>query len=74
MLDWYLILNSSNATFLTFHFRGAMLHNVVSKFHTHLEAAAQRYSVKKVFLEISQNVQENASLCTGVLLGILRNF
>ena len=70
LLDWYLILNSSIATLLTFHFPGA----IVPKFHTHLEAVAQRCSVKKVFLEISQNPQENAFLCTGVFLWILRNF
>ena len=65
-----LILNSWIATLLTFHFSGA----IFPKFHTHLEAVAQRCFVKNVFLEISQNLQENASLCTGVFLWILRKF
>ena len=64
ILDWYLILNSCIATLLTFHFPGA----IVPKLHTHLEAVAQSCSVKKVFLEILQNPQENASLCSGVFL------
>ena len=34
----------------------------------HLEAVAQRYSVKKVFLEIRQNSQENT--CTRVSFSI----
>ena len=74
ILNWYLILNSWNAALLTFHFPGAMLHNVDPKFHAHLEPLAQGCSVKKVFLEVSQNPQENASLCTGVFLWILQNF
>ena len=45
-------------TLLTFHIPAA----IVPKLHTHLEAVAQRYSGKKIFLEISQNPQENASL------------
>ena len=52
------IANYWIATLLTFHFLAA----IVRKFHTHLEAVAQRCSGKKVFLEISQNPQENASL------------
>ena len=63
-----------NATLLTFHFPGAMLHNFVPKFHAHLEAVTQRCSVKKVILEILENSQENASLCASVLLRILRSF
>ena len=52
------IANYWIATLLTFHFLAA----IVRKFHTHLEAVAQRCSGKKVFLEISQNPQENTSL------------
>ena len=39
------MLNFSNATLLTFYFPGAMLHNVVPNFHSHLEAVVQRCSV-----------------------------
>ena len=46
------------ATLLTFCF----LAEIVPKFHAHLEVVAQRCYGKKVFLEISQNPQENASL------------
>ena len=47
---------------------------------THIEAVARRCYVKKVFLEILQNSQENSLLLskrdsgTGVFLWILRNF
>ena len=50
-------------------------------YHRFLETVAQRCSVKKVFLEILQNLKEKDSLflkkrdCgTGVFLLILRNF
>ena len=52
------ITNYWIATLLEFHFPGA----IVPKFHTHLEAVAQRCYGKKVFLEISQNLQKNVSL------------
>ena len=52
------IANYWIATLLTFHFLAA----IVPKLHTHLEAVAQRCSEKKVFLEILQNPQKNASL------------
>ena len=48
------IANYWIATLVTFHFLAA----IVPKFHTHLEAVAQRCSGKKVFLEISQNLHE----------------
>ena len=38
-LDWYLILNSRNATLLTLHFPGGILHNVVPKL-AHLSKGA----------------------------------
>ena len=57
-IDTSWIANYWIATLLEFHLPGA----IVPKFHTHLEAVAQRCSGKKVFLEISQNLQKNASL------------
>ena len=37
-----------------------MLSCLVAENNVNIEAAVQRYSLKKVFLEISQNSQENA--------------
>ena len=52
------IANYWIATLLTFHFLAV----IVPKSLTHLEAVTQRCSEKKVFLEILQTLQKNASL------------
>ena len=56
--------NKSHQNFSTMLFASTMLRNLVyylsaCLLYRHQEAVAQRCSVKKVFLEISQNSQEN---------------
>ena len=63
-IDTSWIANYWIAALLEFHLPGA----IVPKFHTHLEAVAQRCSGKKVFLEISQNLQKKCFSVTDVFL------
>ena len=51
-----------------------MAFRIVPPWHALEEAVAQTCSLKKVFLEILQNSQENACARVSFLIKLLRNF